>query len=356
VPSPSSSTSILTFELDGTSSNTFTLTDATGQVLRTLQQTGFASGEQGDGAGLLLFGSHTFDQALAMIARDGTVAPIPSSVIGVIPPGATLLDSHRVLASVGDQNHAKLDLIDLTTGQVSTLLTVVATQQTGGLQPQSLVQLSTSADRSVAHVLVRHATVNGTSVPQWAVVDVDLARNVVSIRHVPVANGVDPYDALEPALSNDGRLLACEEGTTPDAQGNADYRTHMVDLASGHDTVIDHMPLAVSIDSRGLRLSPDGSVLVAYGYTWPSTGQSFTMTAFATANGHLLSRIDAGNALNNSIEPVGWIGNHTLAYTTNTSATGNFNGSTSVAHTFDAISGERYDLPAGVGLLVAVLN
>ena len=352
--------SVLTFELDGTPNKHFTLADPRGQQLKTIDLSGFASGVQGDGAALVLFGSNALNQAVWVVARDGTVIAIPTSVGGAVPPDAILLDDHTVLGAAGDQLHAKYDLIDFTSGRITTLLTVAATQRTGGIQPQALIPLGTSADRRVAHVLVRHATVNGTSVPEWAVVDIDLASNTVTgIRQVPVAKGVDPYDAAKAALSVDGRFLAYEEGTTSDAQQRAVNKIHIVDLTNGNDVVIVNVPITVSNNSRGLRFSPDGKAVIAYGYSWPpnpNNQQDAIMGAFATADGRALSLSDVGSPLDYNIEPMGWVGEHTLAYTTNTSPNGNFDGSNSAAHTLDVFTNVRSDLPTGLGLLVAVLN
>jgi hypothetical protein len=183
---------------------------------------------------------------------------------------------------------------------------------------------------------------------------------VVGDRGLPIISGLDPYDVGEPSVSADGRFFAYQEATQTDAQNRSILTIHIVDLDSGRDIALPVNAIRLAGNSRGLRFSPDGSALVAYGVdTWPDASRkaSAKMLVFATADGRLLSTIDVGDQSYNAVAPVGWTGAHTLAYTVNTTTRlGDFTNSPSMAHTLDVLTGERHDLPAGFGQLVAVLD
>jgi hypothetical protein len=261
---------------------------------------------------------------------------------------------------VAGYQSAKYVLMDLTNGQTSTLLNVISTLPARGMQPPSILPLGTSVDHSKARVLVRHATANGTNVPVWAMVEIDIpSRSVLGITQLPIQTGLDSFDAFEPAVSADGRLLAYQENSKVTAQDVAIYTSHVADIGSGRDTQIADTSIEPYGNSRGLRFSPDGGAVLVYGISAPALGspEESRLALYATSDGHTLDSIDVGDSSYSNIEPVGWIGGHTLVYTTTTTnVPGNFTNGSQSAHTLDLLTGERHDLPSDLGQLVAVLN
>jgi hypothetical protein len=367
-PASRSGSAILVFQNASPPNYHFSLAAADGSVLRTVDTTaGSCSTWQGDSAALLLFGPNGTHSVLA---KDGTIVALPDALnpafdvttpngIGGIAGDPILLDSKTAIGVAGYQS-GKYELIDLVSGQISTLLTVITTQPTRGIQPASILPLGTSVDRRTARILVRHATANGTNIPEWAMVEIDIpGQSISGITQLPIQAGLDSFDTFETAVSADGRLLAYQENSKVSAQNVAIYTSRIADIGTGRDTSIADTSIAAYGNSRGLRFSPDGTALLVYGISAPALGppQESRLALYATSDGHKLDSINVGDSSYNNIAPVGWIGGHTLVYTTTTTnVLGNFTNGDQSAHTLDALTGERHDLPAGLGQLIAVLN
>jgi hypothetical protein len=362
------SSAVLVFEADSPPNYRFTLTSADGTILRTADTAaGTGSVWQGDSSALLLYGPA--NQTHAVLSRDGTVSEFPGSLnaafdtrtadaIGTGAGDPILLDNGTALGLSGYANPL-YELIDVRTGVVDILLKTAATGPTPGIgRPSTAIPLGTSTDRRVARLIVRHCTANGTAVPEWAMVEIDVpSKAVTSITQLPTPTGLDPWDILEPAVSSNGRFLAYQENLKADSNNTAIYRTHIVDLVTGKD-----MPLAdTSIEgvgnSRALRFSPDGTTLLLYGISAPQVfPQHSRLTVFATSDGHVTQNFDVGDSLHNLIQPVGWIDGHELVYTTTTTTLlGNFTNGNEDGYVLDLASGSQLDLPTGLGRLVAVL-
>jgi hypothetical protein len=363
---PTAPATVLVFQSGAPPNFHFSLAGPDGTVFKTVDVTGAsASTWQGDSAALFLMDST--NKKYFVLRSDGSIAPIPDSLssnfdgtptaFGQEAGDPIFLNNHTVVGIQGYGN-AKYVLLDLNTQQKTTLLTVTPTINRGIIQPPSILQLGLSSDRKVARVLIQHAVVNGTNVPQWAVAEIDMeTMAVTSIRQLPIQAKVDPFDAFEPAISADGRLLAYQENVNANAQNVAIYTTHVVDLTSGQNIALIDRSIQCTGNSRGLRFSPDGTSLMAYGSLAPEFGSGESLMAlFDTSDGHLLWRQNVGSTLANQITPVGWIGGHTLVYEAATTAVpGNFTAGNFTAHSVDALTGKSIDLTIG-GQLVAVLR
>lgn len=359
-PTGAPSSSVLVFQMTSPPRVQFTLTDSSGKLINTIDTAG-AGGSmwQGGSSALLVYGptSGTY----SVLDRHGLVTPVPAALAPLFDAGSPagfgavggdpiLLDSRTVLGmDAGRRGDARYELVSLDTGQVTTLLHVTADVSPTGLAPSIAVPLGTSLDRTVAHVLVVHATADGTPVQGWAVVDIDLAQRRVKAIHQLPDFGTVPFTASSPALSPDGRLLAFQTAQNPSAT------THLVDTATGKETTMADQTVS-ALGAVPARFAPDGSALVVYGVGGGGTGDA-VMIAFSTQNEQVIARLDVGGTFNNQIVAVGWVGAHTLAYVTNQSAGGGtFDSNSSVAHTIDLASGDTHDLRNPYGGLVSVLT
>ncbi len=363
IPSPPSIASVLVFQqIQGTSTH-FTFTHFDGTVIKAVDTSaGSADGRQSEGAGLLLGGANG---AKAVLGPDGTVTMIPATVIsdfgqqgiGNLPGDAIVLRDGLILGTVG-YDPATYMLVDLASAQSSTLLQAKRIGAVGGVAPPIMFSMGISATGGVARILVRHADY-GQPVAQWALVEVDLKQKmVIGAPNLPLAEGVDSYDTTDQSLSVDGTLFAYQEQTTHDAQNKGIVKTHIAVVGSGLDTVAADTTLRTMSLGSGLRFSPDGSALVALGEdAWPTGGKVNTrMLAFATSDGHVLSKVGFGDAANNMIQAVGWTGPHTLAYVLYTTTDPGSFSVPPTGFTVDVATGARSALPTSLGSLVAVLS
>jgi hypothetical protein len=251
-------------------------------------------------------------------------------------------------------------MIDLRSGEVSTLLQAKRTAAVGGIAPPIVLNLGVGGIPPVIHILVRHANY-GQVVQQWALVEIDLKRQVVvGTPDLPLTAGVDSYDCGDAALSQDGTEFAYTEGNSADSSNRAILRVHIARIGSTQDVVAPDNAIRMLGQENGLSFSPDGTALVGYGEdAWPgaSNKTNARLVAFATADGHPLTNLDLGDVSYNMVQPVGWVGPHTLAYTvTSTTVLGDFTKGTQTAYLLDVVSGAKTPLPGGWGQLVAVLN
>ena len=366
---PAALTGVLVFQAGSPPNYHFTLTSSEGAVLKTLDTTaGIAPGMQGDSAALLLYGAN---KTHAVLAQDGSVTPLPTALepafdnstgegIGSGAGDPILLDPSTALGVKGYAN-STYELVDLKSGQITALVSATTTNPTSrGIMPPTLVPAGVSRDHHTARLLVRHAIVNGTTVPQLALIEIDLRTKTVSrLKQLPLfPSGLNADDVFEPALSTDGRLLAYQENSKADPQNVAIYTTHVVDIETGRDLTISDTSTQLIGNSRGLRFAPDGSALVAYGISaGPSIPQHSKLSVFATSDGHSLFNDDVGDGEFSNVQPAGWVGDHTpVITTTTTTVPGNFTNGTQAASLVDVSAGQQFSLPYGFGELVAVLN
>jgi hypothetical protein len=364
--SPQPSASVLVFQSVQGSATHFTLARPDGSVIKTVDTTaGTGSTWQGPSAALLLYGA---GGAVSVLAPDGTVTPIPTALrpyfsqnggIGTQAGDAILVTPTLVVGTVG-YDPAKFVMIDLQSGQVSTLLQAKRTAAVGGIAPPIVLNLGVGGPPPAVRILLRHADY-GQVVPQWALVEIDLKQKViVGVPNLPLAAGVDAYDAADPALSRDGSVFAYMEANSADSSNHAILRVHIAKVGSAQDIVAPDNAIRILGQEGGLSFSPDGATVVGYGEdAWPDASGTTDarLVAFATADGRTLTDLDLGDASYNMAQPVGWVGPHTLAYTvTSTNLLGDFTNGTQTAYLLDVVGGAQTQLPAGWGQLVAVLN
>jgi hypothetical protein len=367
-PSPQTTSSVFVFQVRQDATTHFTLARPDGTVIKTVDIAGVGFPPLNDGAALLLNkwvgGIGLAYLPSTVLGPDGTVTPILESLRPYFGPGAdgigdTVTVSDQLIAGVQGFDPASYVLLDLGTGQAVALLTAKRLGPAGGGITPPIVQ-SLGVVGGVARILVRHADW-GQPVSQWAAVEIDLKQKVVvGIHNLPLDPGVDSYDAYDPALSPDGKVFAYIENTLADGNQRAIFRTHIAEVGSGRDTIAGDTSVRLMDREHCLRFSPDGTALVAYGQdAWPdATGKANAkLVAFASVDGHVLSRVEAGDAQYNQITPVGWTAPHTLAYIVATATiAGDFADPQSSAFTLDVASGRRTALPGGFGELVAVLT
>ena len=360
---------MLVFQDMGATSTRLTLVRPDGSTIKTVMTQGQAttwSTSMGVGPGAALLLQRT-GNTFAVMARDGTVAPVSDALakyfdiskIGSLAYDAAFYTPTTVIGTLG-YDTAQFVKIDLTTSEVSTLLTATRTLPTGGIAPPIVLNLGTSSSHDAVYILVRHANWGGQTVQQWAFVEIDLKTKVVmGFPTLPLAAGLDAYDGWALALSADGARFAYE-ANAPSTNGYAILRIHIAEVLSGKEVVAPDNAIRVIGQEGGMSFSPDGRFLAAYGEApWPDAEGKITskLIAFDVVTGLPVRTIDVGEDMHNMVQTIGWVGPHKLAYAAITTTTfGNFTNGAETDYVLDVATGSQTRLPSGFGRLVAVLN
>ncbi len=248
--------------------------------------------------------------------------------------------------------NSKLVKINLTTGNITDLLSINFAAPHTGYQPGEL--LATSRDGAIAYLLTNSAKLNSTTVPNTALVTVDLATGKFTTKQLP--SSFPTTNIRDMAISNDGKLVAYTIYGA--SSGNyAKYVTHIYDVQTGKDTIVPTEGLVVSDGSFSMRFSPDNaylSIVGNYGPDMHKAGMELQIISMSTKN--VIHQIDSQNA-QQIITGYGWAGDHTMIYSTNSSSTGIYAPTQAKYYSLDASTGKTFIFPqSGTAQLVDILN
>ena len=317
------------------------ITSIDGNLLKAVvPEIGSPNQGQADSTAVPLFGRESI---VGLLGRDGTITVVPPSVGYELHP--VVVDDRTIIGRFGSNN---VQLVNLPGGKATTLIRFEPNDSASTMEPMGL-----NGDRTIVRYFVTHGMVNGKRVPSSAIVSISLSDRTTSIRQMqefPESKfGFGPI-----AMSPQGRLFAFQ-GYGLGSQGQT---TQLVDLVKNAKVALPDISVAAYRD-LGLSFSPDGAALAVHGCRFvavAATEAQCKLLLFATTDGHLTASMDA-SSLNPScgcnlptLQPVGWFGTHSLAYVSILQWGG------VIPHALDVLTGERQDLPTGLGNLVGVLT
>jgi hypothetical protein len=312
--------------------------------------------------GTLNAGSNQFDSsdavlisrdyaAQAVLTRDGAIASLAPAVAALLNPVGSdvtsmrpiLIDDHTLLGVEVSGPMWNYIELDLTSGKVTTLLSVKEAPSQGFPQVANMVALGTTLDHSVAHVFVNDVIVNGKTITGSAYFNIDLRTGATTgPRALPA--GVDDTSSI--AMSADGRYAAWLAGGTG-LKGSATWDLHILDLTTGSDTTLRNVPY---IDS--LRFSPDDRYVSLEGSAGPADPASYGYAGIAIVEvdtARIVRFVDVTHVSVDEISTVGWTGPDTLVYTATV-------GASTVGHSLDVQSGSDQEYPVALGAPVLMLR
>jgi hypothetical protein len=234
--------------------------------------------------------------------------------------------------------------LDLLTGDFKVLLTVTKlpvhqAAADGPPQAVSVTALGTSADASVARVMVKRAIVDGQAVPGAAYFEIDLRTSAVTgPRALPDVGPV--------AVSADGRYAAWTLWTP--VSGSKQRDLYIRDLVTGQESTIYNVRFLNEEDRSGIHFSPDDAYVALEGY---GSDSFMGFEVYRVATNDLVRVVPASQPnVPNADVPLWWAGSQTIVYQT-TDASGVQSG-----HRFDVDTGEITDYPVDLGAPVLILN
>jgi hypothetical protein len=314
-----------------------------------------AGSNQFDGSGAVLISRDYAVQAV--LTRDGATASLA-------PAAAALLDTNSVESDLATMRPILIDdhmllgvevsgpmwnyiELDLTSGKVTTLLSVKEGPSQGFPQVANMLALGTTLDRSVAHVFVNDVIVNGETLTGGAYFDIDLSTGATTgPRALPAAD--DPSSI---AISADGRYAAWLASGTG-LNGAATWDLHILDLTTGSNTTLRDAPYVNAEGSVVLRFSPDDRYVSLEGFAGPAVPSSYGYMGIAIVEvdtARIVRFVDVTHVSVDGISTVGWTGPDTLVYTTTVSAS-------TVGHSLDVQSGSDQEYPVALGAPVLMLR
>jgi hypothetical protein len=258
-----------------------------------------------------------------------------------------IVSGDELFAVDTDVKHGELDYvkINLITGATTTLLTAESTfiPQNGNPVFDELVPSTISQDGSVMYLLAVDANINTVEVSGESLVSLNLSTGKFTTKPLPQG---DYYGA---AVSKDGNLVTYQTLVSSGLQN------HIYNFSTGKDAILPGKGMGLTHnDPTNVSFSPDGAYLVEIGGYKPATLQVFSAEKSA-----LVRQVDFEARPKDyqiQMSGIGWTGDHTFVYTTNSSPSGDFNPEQADVHSIDASTGRIFDFPAGLGELESVLN
>ena len=348
IPSPSpASNPLLVFVKHGS----VALATPDGSVLfsaaTTLDSGEFAQGELRSSDAALI--GHYLDAAgspisplqIGLLDRSGhitTIGPSAAAVFSYVGVWGSpvVYDGHDALivqqTSADTAQYVKLDLV---TGDVTVLLSVKQL----GPQAVTLIALGTSADSSLARVLVRRGIVAGQREPGAAYFEIDLNTLAVSGPHA--LPDVGPV-----VLSADGRYAAWTLATPVSGSNQRDL--YIQNLVTGQQTTIYNVRFLNQSDHTGIQFSPDDAHVALEGYGGDS---QMGFEIYDVATNDLVRSTPAGQPdASNTDVPMWWADSNTVVYQA-TDASGTRSG-----HRLEIDTGDITDYPDELGAPVLMLG
>ncbi len=305
----------------------------------------------------------------AVIGKDGTSHPLPSSLTQFLNQVAPTGDTPRILAGVflvgGDTLFAGVssssgsvdyDRVDLASGEVTTLFTA---NQTSTAQFYAFLPENITPSGSDISFLAANATVMNHTVQGLAVVTYNVATGAIAVHQLPdaIAAAVVPSRAATawaPAtfVSPDGGLVIYQSTAT--ANGAQVFTTHVYHVVDGRDvTVPARAGIAFTGGANSVFFSPDNGYAALLG-GGASGGQK--MVVVSTATGTTVKTVGVSDPSRENVTPMGWTSGGALVYVTIAATLpGSFNPENGVTHSLDPVTGQVHDYPANFGELIAVL-
>lgn len=177
----------------------------------------------------------------------------------------------------------------------------------------------------------------------------NLSTNKFTVKIVP--SDVDPASA---AVSKDGKYVAYQ--TYGVNNGYEMVVNHIFNVGTGKDVVVAAEGLALSSGAHDLRFSPDGAYLSNVGHYAADTQKAgMAIQIISVKDGSLVRQIDR-EGVQNIVTGIGWAGDHTMVYSTNSSPNGIFNSEQDSVYSINPGTNQIFNFPNGLGEPIFVLN
>jgi hypothetical protein len=286
--------------------------------------------------------------AIALLDRAGAITPLAPSAVQFItnnyPTWSPIVIGHYMLIVAATLEKAEYIRLDLTSGQVTVLLTAIGLPQTGyndGPPPLvDMTALGTTPDGSVARVLVSHVVVDGRKIDGAAYFDIDLRSAKAAGSHA-IAN------VGRIGMSADGRYVGWWDWTpAPKVVGQKEL--HVRDLTTGTEWKVSE-PYQNEAPLGGIRFSPDDGYVVVEGV---GSDSRMGFAVYDMATHALVKSVSADQPEVPAFGevPLWWPDDHTVVYKTVGA------GGAASGHRFDIATGAVTDYPTELGAPVLMLG
>ncbi|HSX06341.1 MAG TPA: hypothetical protein VLG92_01320 [Candidatus Saccharimonadia bacterium] len=298
--------------------------------------------------------------AFTRLGNDGKAQDVPAALTGILGGSAhvdTASLSHVITSNgemFGIETSPKADsfrlvALDLSKGTTSTLLSATLLAPKPSLYGPIQI-LNVSADDTKVYVLASNAQLSGSTVPNFAILTVEVKSKKFTVNALP-----DTFNESNTAVSKDGKFLAYYT-TESDGKGYSTIQTHILNVATQKDTVVDMEGLGTSGGSHDISFSPDGAYVSVVGrYAADAKKAGMALQVISVASKKIVHQVDLPG-VQNIITSIGWSADDSMLYTNNSSTTGVYDTTKESAHSYNPVKDKTVDYPASLGRLISVLN